>query len=145
MPIKTTAAVRIGDIPASALPATLNGLRVQPESDKAAVSHADGSYARAVGFYSLRQSQLVEATLEVIELVPSTPNTAGFRLSLVNQVTGGIPSEVRLSGHSVYLASGIGSATSTWFDGRVLFILTTRSQYSTPRALLEATLGVHLS
>ena len=144
-PVKATTAVRIGAIPASALPSSLDGLRVQSESDKTAVAHASGSYAKAVGFFSLRQSRLVEATLEIVQLLPSAPNTSGFRRSLVNQVTGGIPSQVRLSGHNVYVAAGIGSATSTWFDGRVLLILTTRSQFTTPRALLEAALGLHLS
>ena len=144
-PAHKVAQPHLGTIGSESLPSALDGLTVQAESDKADLGNTAGTYAEAVGFWSLRQKRLVEATLEVVKLAATTPQTSGFRASLVNQITGGIPSEVRLSNHDVYLANGIGSGTSTWFDGDYLYILTTRSQFATPRSLLEATLAVHIT
>ena len=135
----------VGAIPSSALPASLDGLALQSESDRTVLTNTAGTYASAVGFWSLRQKHLVEATLEILKLSPTAPQTIGFQTSLVNQITGGLPTEVRLSGHTVYLATGLGSGTSTWFDGSYLYILTTRSQFATPRSLLEAGLAMHIS
>lgn len=140
-----TSAREIGVVSASALPPRLDGLRVSPESILPKLKGSSDTYAKAVGFFSLRQGKLVQATLEVVQLIKKAPTSNDFRVSLVNQISGGIPTELDLSNHDVYLATGVGSGTSIWFDGSSLFVLSTRSQFTTPRALLEAALAVHVS
>ena len=130
---------------AGVLPAHLADLTVQNESLPGQIRSATGSYATSIGFYSLRKTKLVEATLEVIKLSSSANwRSAGFRTSLVNQLSGSVPNQIDLDGHSVYQSAGSGSTEDVWFNGRYVLLLTIRSNYPTPRSLAESALALDL-
>jgi hypothetical protein len=121
-------------------------LTVSPEKLPSGISKNSETYARAIGFYSLRQNQLVEATLEIVHLGTNANwSSAGFQSSLVGQVAGGVPSTLQLSGHTVYEATATGSGMTMWFDGPYFYVLSIRSDYKSPRSLLESALGVSLA
>ncbi|MHB1447238.1 MAG: hypothetical protein ACYCTI_09965 [Acidimicrobiales bacterium] len=136
----------IASLPASALPADLDGLTVTEEKSPAGVSSDTGSYASSLGFFSLRKDKLVEATLEVVKLGRSADaSSSSFQESLVNQINGGVPVALTLAGRQVYEAGGTGVGLTSWFDGRYFFVLTIRATYPTPRALIEAALAVNVA
>lgn len=136
----------IASLPVSALPATLDGLAVTEEKSPTGVSSDTGSYASSLGFFSLRKNKLVEATLEVVKLGRAADASSNsFQQSLVNQINGGVPVALTLAGRQVYEASGTGVGLTSWFDGRYFFVLTIRSTYPTPRALIEAALAVNVA
>jgi len=136
-------AARIKSISTTQLPEQVGGLDVQAESVPQSIKANTSSYARSIGFFSLRKAKLVEATLEVIRLTPNANSaSSGFQTSLIGQVSGSLPEALTLSGHTVYQSTGTGATLEVWFSGSELFILTIRSSFPTPRSLTESALAL---
>jgi len=135
----------VASLPSGTLPSSLGDLTVQQEQLPSQIRSATSSYAKAVGFYSLRKNKLVEGTLEVVEFNSSADwASPTFRTAVADQVSGGVPDELTLAGHAVYQSPGTGATLDAWFSGRYLFVLTIRSSYSQPRSLTESALEMQL-
>lgn len=135
----------VASLAAGLLPSDLGDLQVQQEQLPSQIANSTKSYARKVGFYSLRKNKLVEGTLEVIEFNPSADSgSAKFQTAVVDQVSGGVPEHLVLNGHDVYQSPGTGATLNVWFHGRYLLVLTIRSSYSHPRTLTESALEMKL-
>lgn len=142
---KAPSAAPLNRISANALPSQVAGLDLQSEAVPSRISNASASYASGIGFFSLRSKKLVEATLELIKLDPQAQGRSkGFKTSLVNQVSGSLPTQLTLDGRTVFQSAGTGATQEMWFSGAYLFILTIRSSYTTPRTLTESALSVEV-
>lgn len=125
------------------IPSALNGLALVPEDAHRTLSRVSRTYVRAAGLYSLRQNDLVEATLQVMQLDRTARyRDEKFRQSVVSQIGGSNPIVLRVGDATVYSTSISHQGVEIWFRGANLFVLSIRSDYAQPRSLLRAALGV---
>lgn len=136
---------KIEQLPADLLPGELNGLRVEREDEAETLQQARRSWAEAVGLYSLRSGDLLQATLQVTRLHDEAdPADRDFRRALLNQIGGSASRPIRLGDRTVYVSTGNKQRLSTWFDGDYMFILAVRDDYDRPRTLLRQALELDL-
>lgn len=126
---------------ASILPAEIQGLTVASE-EATAVQGAKSAFVDAVGLYSLRSDDLLQATLQVSRFTEDAKMDSQFKRGVVQQVGSTTPQATRMAGQTVYLTTGKRQNVAVWFHDRYLFILGTREEYPTPRALLRELLEV---
>jgi hypothetical protein len=135
-----TAGKDIAVLPASTVPKKLNGLAVKPEKVTKALAQAKHSYVDAVGFYSLREDDVVQGTLQVARFGPSARlSSADFRRQVILNASPGTPSDVNVGGTSIQQSSGTKSTVSIWFSEGRLIVLTVLATYTGARGLLEQT------
>lgn len=131
----------IAPLDADALPAEVLGLAVQREDIADVLDGTKRPYLDRAGLYSLREGETLQATLQIGHFAAGVDHeSAEFRDRLLTTVGGGSIRELRLSDRQVYLTTGDRQQVALWFDGPHLFILSTREEYTTPRALLRAAL-----
>ncbi len=125
------------------LPGELLGLTVAREDMSGPLKQAERSYTDAVGLYSFRSGELLQATLQVTRFnADARVDDPDFRHSVVSQIGGSVPREVRLGADAVFLTRGTKQSLSAWFRGRHLMVLAVREDYLRPRALLRETLKI---
>lgn len=136
-----TAGKDITALPASTLPASLNGLAVTPEKVDKALLTAKHSYLDSVGFFSLRKDKVVQATVQVGHFGPSARlSSPDFRTSIVNSSSPGTPATVNIGSTPVQQSRGTKSTVTVWFSKDRLVILTVLKTYPGGRSLLEQAL-----
>ncbi len=133
----------IQTISTKALPQTLAGLDVHVEGVKNLLAETQNSYVGAVGLYSLRQNNLVIATLQISKLTDKFDYKSEKQRSLLASKVGGARPELhRLGSQTVYLTQGLRQSLSVWFYGRYLFILSARQDFDKPRTLLREAVAI---
>jgi hypothetical protein len=131
-------AKKVEAIGADKLPATLLGLKLAPESIIDTVKANKGSYVEAIGMFSMRKGDLLQATLQVSRFTENAHAERGsFRRSIIQQIGSTEPQEYRMGSQSIFLTTGKQQRISVWFKGRSMYILTTSVNYMTPRSLLR--------
>ena len=123
------------------VPSEVMGLAVNAEPADA-VKGAKSAFVDAVGLYSLRSEELLQATLQVSRFTDDAKLDGAFRRGVVQQVGSTTPQAVRMADKTVYLTTGKRQNVAVWFEDRYLFILGTREEYPTPRALLRELLEI---
>jgi hypothetical protein len=125
------------------LPADVLGLKLVREDVSANLAQVASAFIDALSLYSLRQEELVMATLQVSRF--NTGADSGdekFRQTVVNQIGSSAPRTVRLGKQTVYLTTGTKQSIGVWFKDRHLFVLATRGDYDAPRTLLRKALEI---
>ena len=129
----------------SSLPAEILGLAVQREDVAGSVARVNSTFVEALGLWSLRSDDLVQATLQVSRFSDGARyDEADFRQSVVNQIGSARPRTFRLGKRTVYLTTGTKQSIAVWFKGAHLFVLASRSDYDEPRTLLREVLEIDL-
>jgi hypothetical protein len=127
----------------SSLPAEILGLAVQKEDVAGSVAKVNSTFIEALGLWSLRSDDLVQATLQVSRFSDGARfDRTDFRQSVVNQIGSARPRTFRLGTRTVYLTTGTKQSIAVWFKGAYLFVLASRSDYDEPRTLLRAALEI---
>lgn len=140
---QSTAGKDITSVADDLLPGELLGLSVTAEDISGTVASEQRSYVEATSLYSLRSDDLLQATLQVSRFNEHADATStGFRRSLLTQIGGSRPRQVRVGEDDVYLTSGTKQQLAIWFRGEHLLILATREDYPMPKTLLRRTLEV---
>ena len=130
-------------LPPNAVPATLGDLEVHAEGVQNLVASTKNTYVTAVGLYSLRQTNLVKATLQVSRLTDKFDYRSDKARALLADKIGGSRSDPhRVGSDIVYLTQGLRQQISAWFRSRYLFVLSVREDYAGQRALLRDALDV---
>lgn len=138
----------ISELPSDLLPSEVLGLQVAREDLQATVRGIEeipNSYLDAVGMFSLRRDQLLQATLQVSRFTDEAHwDGEDFRRSVADQILdpGAELPAFRMGDHTVYQASGLRQTRSVWFEGPYLLVLSTTVDYEQPRALLRELVGV---
>ena len=128
------------------LPPEFLGLAVAKEDVAGSLASTKRSYVEATSLYSLRDGDLLQATLQVSRFTAKAEHsTPAFRNSLLNQIGGTRPRTVRVGDDTVYLTSGTKQQLAVWFRDRYMLILATREDYPTPRTLIREALQVEPS
>jgi hypothetical protein len=136
------AAKEVETFGADLLPSTLLDLNVKVE-EVARTDSVKAPFVDGIGLYSLRDGELLQGTLQVSRFAEAAePESARFRQSVVAQIGSTVPKAYRMGSETVYLTTGKRQSIAVWFRDRHFFVLSTRDQYDTPRALLRAALEV---
>lgn len=137
--LRGTSGRSIAILPASIVPGTMAGLSVRPDDVRPSLRSVKHSYLDAIGFYSLRSHDHVEATLEVARFAEQADyRSSAFRSSVAGGVEQAAPEELSVRGVEVYQASGTRSTIDVWFSGPWMMELTVLATYKHARSLLEA-------
>jgi hypothetical protein len=127
---------------------SLNGklldLTVRPETANIkSLKGAKRPYIDSIGVFSLRQGDLLEATLQVSKFSKSAPtNQARFRSSVISQVGSTNANEFRMGSSRVFITTGKRQSIDMWFRDRYFFVLSIRDEYKQSRALLRNALVI---
>jgi hypothetical protein len=134
----------IEQLPADVVPAELLGLKATQEDMTASLAGSKDSYVDGVGLYAYRsQDDLLQATLQVSKFIDDARyRDAGFRSSVVAKIGGSVPRLVRLGDQRVYLTTGSKQQIAVWFRDDYLFVLSSRDDFTQPRALLREALDI---
>ena len=138
---KGTAGKAVASLEPGSIPAELLGLTVQKEDVAGTVAQVDSAFIDGLGLYSLRDDDLVQATLQVSRFnKEADTGSSEFRQAIVNQIGSARPRAYRLGSRTVYLTTGTKQSIAIWFTGRYMFVLASRSDYDQPRTLLRRAL-----
>jgi hypothetical protein len=133
--------VKVLELPS--LPAEILGLAVQKEDVAGSVAKVNSTFIDALGLWSLRSDDLVQATLQVSRFSDGARfEESDFRQSVVNQIGSARPRTFRLGTRTVYLTTGTKQSIAVWFKGPHMFVLASRSDYDEPRTLLREVLEI---
>jgi hypothetical protein len=128
------------------MPDQLLGLEVVREKVSGGLSHGDNPpYLDAMQFFSLREpDKQLEATLEIGHFNGDARiGSAEFEQEIVQQVGAtSLQQQLRFGARRVYVTADNGLSLAVWFNGRDLFVLSMRSAFSQPKALIRAALQV---
>lgn len=137
------AGTEITELDASLLPPAVLGLEVTVEDVEDRIERVADTYVERLSLFAFRRDDLLMATLQVSELGgPARVEDPAFRRQVVNLIGGSTPREVRLGDTAVWLTTGTNQRLQSWFNGDHFFVLSIRSDYERPRALLRELLEV---
>ena len=135
----------IKPISASRLPTEILGFEVHEEDVKSNVARTDNAYISAVSVFSLRDENLVQATLQVSDLTKQFNIKSGKeRASLADKIGGARSAPFHLGSDTVFITQGQRQRVAVWFRGRHLFVLTVRDAFDRPRSLIRAVLDLNV-
>lgn len=139
---KGTAADDIKQVSDDVLGGTYLGLVPQREEIGGSLANQEANaYIDAVGLFSLRNKQRLEATLQISKLSDrARPKDLKFQQLVSNQIGGTKVQAFVMSGRNVYRSSLRKQSLTSWFRGDYFMILSVRETYDTPRALLRTLL-----
>jgi len=139
--VQNTAAIQ--PLPASTMPARINGLHVTAEPLAPLLKGVKESDAVAAGFYALRLGRTLEATLQVTRFREREhASSPAVQQRVVNQIGASEPTLTRLPEGSAYLSLSNDQRLGVWFRGATMYVLTVRSDYPYPRSLIRSALAV---
>ena len=139
---KGTAAKDIKQLPEDELTGTYLGLEPRREDIGGSLANQNANaYIDAVGLYSLRNKQRLEATLQISKLSDKArPEDPKFRELVANQIGGTKVQAFVMDGRDVFRSSQRKQSLTSWFRGDYFMILSVRDTYKEPRALLRTLL-----
>jgi hypothetical protein len=140
---KRASAAKIEDIPLSAMPAELLGMKVEAEKAAELVRSDEEPFIEDIGLFSLRRDDLLQATIQISRFTAEARlHDRQFRDTLANQVSTGNAEVLRMDDTIVYMSAGETQSLAVWFKDRSMFILATRTEFKQPRALLRKVLEI---
>jgi hypothetical protein len=136
---KGTKAADIKQLPEDELTGTYLGLEARREDVGGTLSNQDANaYIDAVGLYSLRNNQRLEATLQISKLSKhARPKDPTFQQLVANQIGGTKVQAFVMGGKHVYRSSQRKQSLTSWFQGDYFLVLSVRDTYKSPRTLLR--------
>lgn len=136
---KGTAANDIKQLPESLLSGTYLGLEPRREDIGGSLGNQEANaYVDAVGLYSLRHNDRLEATLQISKLSDKArPKDPKFQQLVAGQIGGTKVQAYVVGGRNVYRTSARKQSLASWFEGQYFLILSVRDTYDEPRALLR--------
>ncbi len=128
------------DLDADFLPPQLLDLTVEKETVEA-VEAARGTYLDELGLYSIREGDLLQATLQIGRFGDEAdPADDTFQRAIVNQIGASAPKAYRMGDQRVWLTTGKSQRVSVWFEEDMFFVLAVRDDFGRGRTLLRETL-----
>lgn len=122
-----------------ALPAEIQGLKVQQEDVSATLNQVHPSYVEETGLYSLRTpDDLVQATLQINRFPDEERyETSQFRRTIVTQLGSSPPIATRMGKRTVWRSTGSNQTLALWFQGKWMYLLSVRNDVDRPRSLIR--------
>lgn len=140
-----TAGKEITPVNAGAIPPTLAGMKVTLEDSTDYLKEIDRTYLEQFSLFSVREAELLQATLQVSRFTDDAKYTsAAFRNSVVDRVGSAKAQQFRMGDREIYMTVGTKQQIAVWFDGAYMFVLSIRDDFLKPRALVREALGIKL-
>jgi hypothetical protein len=120
------------------MPQQLLGLEVRPEDVADQFEDTEQSYVESLGLLSLREDDLVRATLQVSRFNSlARPQDPVFRRSIIARIGTTKPRTITVGETPVFLTTQTDQNIFVWFKGKGFFVLTAHRDYEFPRTLLR--------
>lgn len=134
-----TAAAKVKQLPKDFVTGPYLSLTVERESIAGSLASQSGNaYVSQVGLFSLRDGDLLQATLQVSKLSKAArPDDVKFQQQVASQIGGTKVQAFVMGDRNVYRTSQRKQSITSWFEGDYFLILAVRDTYPTPRALLR--------
>lgn len=127
------------------IPSQIIGLTVAPEDVAQKLEGIERSYIDSLGMFSMRDGELLRATLQVSRLSRiARPNSPGFRRSIIELLGGSTPVLLEIGNVTVFSTSGNKQNVFSWFRGRGMFVLSIHQDYEFPRTLLRKVVSLEV-
>lgn len=135
----------VAQLGADELPATILGLRVETEDVGERLEAADKSYVEAVGLYSLREGERLQATLQVSHFADDVDvDDEVFKQAIVDQIGSTEAKAFRMADDIVYLTASKRQNVAVFFEERSFVVLSTLETFERSRALLREVMELEL-
>lgn len=132
-------------VAAGVVPSTLLGMAVTQEDATKYVADIDRTYLEEFSLYSVREGDLLQATLQVSEFNSDAQyQSASFRGSVVNRIGSSKAQLFRMGDNQVYMTTGTKQQIAVWFEGSHMLVLSIRDDFKKPRALIREAMGIKL-
>ena len=139
------AGVTVAQLGADELPSTILGLRVETEDVGERLEAADESYVEAVGLYSLREGERLQATLQVSHFADDVDvDDEVFKQAIVDQIGSTEAKAFRMADDIVYLTASKRQNVAVFFEERSFVVLSTLESFEQSRALLREVMELEL-
>ncbi len=138
----------IGTVEAAGIriPKQILGLLVQSEDITKEAAGIERSYIDSNGMFSMREDELLRATLQVSRLDRfARPESEGFRRSIASLLGGTTPTQIKVGDTLVNSTAGNKQNIYVWFRERGMFVLSIHQDYEFPRTLLRRVVSLDLS
>jgi len=139
--VSSTGAARVS------IPSQVLGLQVSQEDVRGRIEEVQRSYLSAAGLFSLREGELLRATLQVGRFNRSArPSEPSFQRSIIGLMGASTPEEITihqvrgdrtLIETTVFATSGTDQNVFVWFGERTMYVLSVHQDYLFPRTLLR--------
>jgi hypothetical protein len=129
-----------GDVqsPVIAIPTQILGLKTAQEDVSKKLTDIRRPYLDAVAVFSLREDELLRATLQLSRFNRlARPGSDRFRASVIGLLGSSRPLALRVGDTTVYSTSGNKQNVFVWFAGRGFYVLSVHQDYNFPRTLLR--------
>jgi len=127
------------------IPTQIVGLKVTPEKIPNGIEEIDRPYIDSIGLFSLREGDLLRATLQVTRFNRAArPKSDQFRKSIIGLLGSSKPDELKLGEETVFSTAGNQQNIFVWFEGKGAFVLSIHQDFEFPRTLLRRTLALNL-
>jgi hypothetical protein len=129
--------------PVVRIPSQILGLRVAREDVSEQVKAVKRPYVDSVGMFSLREGDLLRATLQISRFNGLARQRLGtVRASTIGLTGSSKPLEIQVDDTLVYSTSGNEQNIFVWFKGNGYYVLSVHRQYEFPRTLLRRAVGL---
>lgn len=130
---------------AGAVPSTLLNMTVTQEESSEYVKEIDRTYLEQFSLFSIREGDLLQATLQISKFTDDADYTsASFRARVVDRVGAAKAQLFRMGDHELYMTVGTKQQIGVWFDGPYMYVMSVRDDFKTPRALVREALRIKL-
>ena len=136
---RAAGAAQIGT-PVVTIPSQLLGLRVELADISELVGDLENAHVDSVALFTMREGDLLRATLQVSRFEPGSPAGPGFRRQVVEQLGTRTPIELNVAGTNVFSTGGTQQSVYVWFDNGKMIILSIQQDFEFPRLLLRRAL-----
>jgi hypothetical protein len=127
------------------VPSQVLGLQVELEDVTDQVKDVDRPFLDALAVFSLREGDLLRATLQVGRFNSlGRPGSASFRQRILQKIGSQAPEPYRIGDKTTYVTAGNKQSIFVWFSGRGMFVLIAHKDYLFPRTLARRFLEMDL-
>lgn len=127
------------------IPDQILGLKVAPEDVSEQVQEVERPYLDAVAMFSLREEDLLRATLQVSRFNRlGRPQSHSFRRQVTAQMGGSVTEELRVEDTVVYTTTGAQQKVYAWIEERGFFVLSVHEDFEFPRTLLRRVVNLNI-
>ncbi|HUF33186.1 MAG TPA: hypothetical protein VMN58_08280 [Acidimicrobiales bacterium] len=137
----TSAATPLSVLDADFVPASILGLEVEEEDVEESLDRRTRTYLDAVGMYSVRDDELLQATLQISRFRDDVDHDrSAFQHSIITQIGSSAPRAYRIGDRTVWLTTGKSQQVTIWFSEGYLYVLGVRDDFRQGRTLLRGLL-----
>ncbi|HVE92545.1 MAG TPA: hypothetical protein VNE62_09650 [Actinomycetota bacterium] len=129
------------DAPTITFPSQILGLQTKLEDVSKIVKRVDRPYIDSLAVFSLREGELLRATLQISRFNRlARPKSPRFRSTVIGLLGSTKPQVLKVEDTVIYSTGGNQQNVFAWFENKGLFVLSVHRDFVFPRTLLRKVL-----